>query len=212
MSTTLNRTAYNLLVDDDGSGTTGTPYGKANVGDIYDAVDAAFATDIVFGGSVTSNGQFPFPATQNASAGANTLDDYEEGISGTPWTPVIGGAGGTTGQTYAGREGRYIKIGRLVVAWFYAELSAKGTITGNVQIQGLPFTSQASTLLSIGKIRPASLATNWVSVMLSMSGGGTAAEIVGATAAAASHTTNLATADISNSTAFNGVIAYLANA
>src|SRR5262245_1079228 len=31
------------------------------------------------------NGQLPFPALQNSSADANTLDDYEEGT----WTPTI---------------------------------------------------------------------------------------------------------------------------
>ena len=36
--------------------------------------------------SASGAGQILFPATQNASSGANTLDDYEEGT----WTPVIG--------------------------------------------------------------------------------------------------------------------------
>lgn len=33
-----------------------------------------------------STGQIVFPATQNASSNANTLDDYEEGT----WTPTVG--------------------------------------------------------------------------------------------------------------------------
>ena len=48
-----------------------------------------------------------FPATQVPSADANTLDDYEEGT----WTPVLGGSGGTSGQTYAAQAGTYTKIG-----------------------------------------------------------------------------------------------------
>src|SRR4051794_38729536 len=50
---------------------------------------------LTVGGVATlSTGQLVFPATQNAAAGVNTLDDYEEGS----WTPVIGGDGGTSGQ------------------------------------------------------------------------------------------------------------------
>src|SRR5687767_14546097 len=59
---------------------------------------------------LTSGGQIMFPAPQNSSTDPNTLDDYQEGS----WTPVIGGAGGTSGQTYALHLGRYIKIGKRV--------------------------------------------------------------------------------------------------
>jgi hypothetical protein len=90
--------------------------------------------------SGASAGQIKFPATQNASADVNTLDDYEEGT----WTPVIGGSTGTSGQTYSVQVGYYTKIGKFVSASFYLVLSAKGTITGNAQIQGLPFTSDAT--------------------------------------------------------------------
>jgi hypothetical protein len=55
--------------------------------------------------SGASAGQIKFPATQNASAGANTLDDYEEGT----WTPSIGGT-----ATYSFQVGRYTKIGNMV--------------------------------------------------------------------------------------------------
>lgn len=88
-------------------------------------------------------GQIVFPASQNASAGANTLDDYDEGAA--PWTPVIGGSGGTSGQTYTYQVGSAIKIGKLVIAQFDVSASNKGTITGNAQIQGLPYTSENTT-------------------------------------------------------------------
>ena len=78
-----------------------------------------------------------FPATAVPSADANTLDDYEEGT----WTPVLGGSGGTSGQSYGTQTGSYIKIGRQVTCIFHAVLSDKGTITGNLQVQGLPFTN-----------------------------------------------------------------------
>lgn len=67
------------------------------------------------------------------------------GLSGS-WTPVIGGSGGTSGQAYSVQVGRYRKLNRLMVAWFTVTLSTKGTITGNVQIQGLTgFTSTNTT-------------------------------------------------------------------
>ena len=50
--------------------------------------------------------QILFPGTQIASSNANSLDDYEEGT----FTPVLGGVGGTSGQTYSSRSGFYIKI------------------------------------------------------------------------------------------------------
>jgi len=93
-------------------------------------------------------GQIQFPASQNASSNANTLDDYEEGT----WTPVLGGDGGTSGQTYSAQSGNYVKIGRLVTAFGSLTLTAKGTITGNLEIQGLPFTSTSGTAVGTGHL------------------------------------------------------------
>jgi hypothetical protein len=90
--------------------------------------------------SGASAGQIKFPATQNASANANTLDDYEEGT----WTPSLGG-----NTTYTARTGIYTKVGRLV--------SIQGQIIVNVigtgsqqQITGTPF-AQVS-LLAAGSV------------------------------------------------------------
>jgi hypothetical protein len=81
--------------------------------------------------SGASAGQIKFPATQNASADANTLDDYEEGT----WTPTVGGT-----STYAIQAGTYTKIGRKVTATGVMLITSLGT--GSVsQISGLPFTS-----------------------------------------------------------------------
>lgn len=83
-------------------------------------------------------GQIKFTATQNASADANTLDDYEEGT----WTPSLTFGGGSTGLTYLARDGSYVKIGKLVFLHFFIALNTKGSSTGNAQIQGIPFTSE----------------------------------------------------------------------
>ena len=92
-----------------------------------------------------------FPATQSASADANTLDDYEEGS----WTPVLGGDGGTTGQTYATQGGTYVKVGRHVIAGGTLNISATGTLTSYLVIKGLPFTSgsgNSSGILKFSRI------------------------------------------------------------
>jgi hypothetical protein len=124
------------------------------------------------------------------------------------WTPVIGGAGGTSGQTYTSQSGRYVRIGNLLVATFSVQLSAKGTITGNAQIQGLPVAalspSGQAIFLGFGN-----LANNFVSVVAEVTASSTAALLTGATAAATSNQTALTTADIANTTLFRGVIVYL---
>jgi hypothetical protein len=81
-------------------------------------------------------GQIVFPVTQNASAGANTLDDYEEGT----WTPTLNFAGGTTGITYSTQTGIYVKVGQLVAVQCNITLSNKGSSAGTAGISGLPFT------------------------------------------------------------------------
>lgn len=91
--------------------------------------------------SGASAGQIKFPATQNASSNANTLDDYEEGT----WTPGIAFGGGTTGITYSQQVGSYTKIGERCLINGRAVLSAKGSSTGNSAITGLPFTTQNVT-------------------------------------------------------------------
>ena len=86
-----------------------------------------------------STGQIVFPATQNASANANTLDDYEEGT----WSGVV--SDGTNNATMAatGNIGTYTKIGNMVNIRGYFVISSKGSISGNLRFTGLPFTVAA---------------------------------------------------------------------
>lgn len=81
-------------------------------------------------------GQIQFPATQAASADANTLDDYEEGT----WTPTIL-AGGTPVTSYVLQYGSYTKIGNRVIGQGAVGVNVIGAATGNLQIGGLPFVS-----------------------------------------------------------------------
>src|SRR5262249_51882066 len=151
-----------------------------------------------------TGGQIKFPATQNPSAAVNTLDDYEEGT----WTPVIGGAVSTTGQSYTAQEGAYVKIGKLVIAQFRVLLSNKGTITGAVQIQGFPFTADSGFLVLYSQSMALwdALSTNWVNINLIMTQATAVADVRGTQAAAVTNNTGLAASDISNTTTFSGTL------
>ena len=144
-----------------------------------------------------------FPATQSASTDANTLDDYEEGT----WTPVIGGDGGESGQSYSGQTGHYTKTGRVVTVNFRVVLSAKGTITGSVVIKGLPFTTQNDINYVAGTSLFASLATNWGSILFTPVAGNTYARVDGVTSPSTGIDT-ATTSDITNTSQFNGSFTY----
>jgi hypothetical protein len=84
-------------------------------------------------------GQLKFPATQVASADANTLDDYEEGT----WTPIVNDL--TNEATMiSGTTGFYTKIGRQVTLSGYVRTTSIGSVSGDVYIGGMPFTSNGS--------------------------------------------------------------------
>ena len=87
--------------------------------------------------SGASAGQIKFPATQNASSNANTLDDYEEGT----WTPIDSSG---AGLTFTDNTGTYVKIGSLCYITGY--LSFPSTASGaNAIIGGLPFAASGPT-------------------------------------------------------------------
>jgi len=99
-------------------------------------------------------GQLSFPATQNASAGANVLDDYEEGT----WTPQMLVQTLSTGITQSVSEGTYIKIGKLVTIAGAIALTSKGAGTGVITIGGLPFTvasTPSNAIFGLGGLMPA---------------------------------------------------------
>ncbi len=105
---------------------------------------AAGTASNFFGGLVdisgASAGQIKFPATQNASADANTLDDYEEGT----FTPAVAFGGASTGVTYSTQSGVYTKVGRVVHFCVSIALTSNGSSTGSATVTGLPFTCTAS--------------------------------------------------------------------
>lgn len=117
----------------------GTMSGSLGIDHIEEATSAhGVAIDgltIKDGTIVLSGGQIAFPATAIPSAGANTLDDYEEG----GWTPALKFGGNAVGMAYGTQSGSYTKIGRLLHLFAVIVLTAKGTSTGPATITGLPF-------------------------------------------------------------------------
>ena len=91
--------------------------------------------------SGASGGQIKFPATQNASSNANTLDDYEEGT----WTPTQGTFDTWTSPVFSAT---YTKIGRLVTV-FLSQQSGTVGWSASDYMGGLPFTVGTS-LQAIG--------------------------------------------------------------
>jgi hypothetical protein len=99
---------------------------------------ALFEAAATFAALTTVNGNIKFPATQNASSNANTLDDYEEGT----WTPALDYSG--TPPTYEFQVGTYTKIGRLV--FIRGKLSVTNKNGGSsYTIVGLPFAAKTDS-------------------------------------------------------------------
>jgi hypothetical protein len=71
---------------------------------------------------------------------ANKLDDYEEGT----FTPSLSATGASPTITYSGQQGFYTKIGNVVRFSISIGISTYSGGSGNIQVQGLPFTSAAS--------------------------------------------------------------------
>jgi hypothetical protein len=107
-----------------------------------DLADGAITSAKIAAGQTPSFNGIAFPATQVASANANTLDDYEEGT----WTPIIIGTSTAGTGTYTTQVGRYTKIGNIVIANAFFVWSAH-TGTGNMWISGLPFTTSNTSNL-----------------------------------------------------------------
>ena len=86
---------------------------------------------------ISSSKGIAFPATQVASAGANTLDDYEEGAFTATLSPGTSGSI-TLNSTF--NELSYTKIGRLVTIIGQLAISSVSSPVGSVvNLNSLPF-------------------------------------------------------------------------
>ena len=77
-----------------------------------------------------------FGTTETA---AEILDDYEEGT----WTAIFSDL--TNDATIASQYSYYTKVGRLVTINTRIQLSSKGSVSGTVYIEGLPYTAKTSS-------------------------------------------------------------------
>ena len=89
--------------------------------------------------SAATSGQIKFPASQNASSDANTLDDYEEGT----WTPAL------TGGTLSINSATYTKIGNRVL--LSMDIFVTSVPSGsNITVTGAPFNVSGIAISAIG--------------------------------------------------------------
>lgn len=131
------------------------------LGDEVTAIGSGLLNGITHTLLLTS-GQITFPASQNASSGANTLDDYEEGT----FTPTLISAGGGA-ATYTTQQGNYVKIGQIVHVSIHIILATKGTLAaGALRVSALPFAFKAFATAAGGLSVPyfANFATSVTSV------------------------------------------------
>ncbi len=97
-----------------------------------------------------TGGQIAFPASQNASADANTLDDYEEGYH-TPVTVVCSTSGSYVVDSSFDNIA-YTKVGREVHYQGFVQINSESSPNGTIRVS-LPFAAASlneSTGISIG--------------------------------------------------------------
>jgi len=95
-------------------------------------------------GIAVTTGGIQFPATQSASADANNLDDYEEGV----FTPTISASSGAI--TTSSASGTYTRVGRMVNATYDIIITTNGTGAGTLNAT-LPFAGVAATSYATGR-------------------------------------------------------------
>ncbi|NBW19218.1 MAG: hypothetical protein EBR82_65710, partial [Caulobacteraceae bacterium] len=114
---------YIVLSDGDGNPILSTCYGRSL------AISETCQPQPGFG--------ITFPATQNPSSNANTLDDYERGS----WTPTFTNLTIGNGSVW----GTYVKIGRQVTVNFGFNFGSTSSFSGGItSITGLPFATETT--------------------------------------------------------------------
>tara|TARA_R100001530_G_scaffold129980_1_gene100611 strand:+ start:2567 stop:3361 length:795 start_codon:yes stop_codon:yes gene_type:complete len=119
---------FRIIEAGDGSKLTIQPYGVAGL-EMSTAGLCTFGNGIAFQSATTGSG----------TGTGYTLDSYETGT----WTPDLLLGGSNTGITFSTRAGTYTKTGNVVNYWFSFALTSKGSQTGRMTIDDLPFTNNA---------------------------------------------------------------------
>lgn len=118
------------------SGGSGWVFRAAGSGSAGSTVTFANKLTVDQNGLVTTLGQVAWPATQNPSTNANTLDDYEEGT----FSPTISSSGGGS-PSYNVQQGYYQKIGKYVNFHLYLDFNKNTLGAGNLTLGGMPFST-----------------------------------------------------------------------
>jgi len=108
-----------------------------------------FASSLTLPANVAVTNGIAFPATQSASANANTLDDYEEGT----WTPNLKSNQVNGNATGGAIIGRYTKVGNIVsVWWIFSDCGTSGVANAGqaLTITGLPFAVTSASAAGYG--------------------------------------------------------------
>jgi hypothetical protein len=127
----------NLITKGNSSGTGSVTLESPNTNSDFTISLPAATGTVVLGGTTPSFNGIAFPATQSASADANTLDDYEEGT----WTPTV--TSGSGSFTTVSATGTYVKVGKQVAIRTTITITTVGTASGDI-VFTLPFTSSTS--------------------------------------------------------------------
>lgn len=161
-----------------------------------------------------------FPSTLPAVSGVNltalNASNLGSGIlpaarfpSPTDWTPALTGASGS-GITYTTQTGRYIALGRFILASFNLVVSGLGTAAGQVTLTGLPATVENSTdHWGTSVVEWANLTTAIISTRALLLVNTTTANFSKITAATTSSFGGLVIADLSATTILRGILAYV---
>jgi len=139
-ASTLATSAGNITIDAQGGDTDIIFKGTDGSSDI-----TALTIDMSDGGVLQTRAGVGFPATQVTNAGANVLDDYEEGTFTPTWASDV------SVSVASGNYGQYTKIGNLVTVHFGAVLSASSP--AYYQITNAPFQSNIPSGNAVGSGR-----------------------------------------------------------
>ncbi len=117
---------------------------ETGTGALVFGTSPTFTTQITTPKINLTGGQIAFPAAQNASADANTLDDYEEGTWTATFSPNVSGSITLTANT-----GYYTKIGKEVTLTGYFPVASVSSPVGALVVSGIPFTPAYYSAITI---------------------------------------------------------------
>jgi hypothetical protein len=144
------------------------------------------------GGVLQLSSGITFPATQVAASDPNTLDDYEEGTFTPTLTATTGSVSG-----YGSQSGTYKRVGSLVVCNIYLYLTNKGTLSGALKVDNLPFAGASGLQMQGVGTYYFGTAINVVGVTC-FSSSGTFVNLRRSTAASTANNTTLDSSEINN--------------